>query len=155
MSIAYDVCCLTCNQHTHLGLCSAGHWTFGFASFDVAERARAGEFIIAHHGHDVRIIPDAPDGSAKAEMEIDVEAYKHYAAHKIKVREPAPGRLMAWTQHEPAAGLGSSILEAVGNYALHHKLVEIEQAMPPELLVSKYRVNPAVNAAKIELMGKE
>ena len=155
MSITYDVCCLTCKQHAHIGLCSAGHWAYGYASFDVAGRAVGGEFIVAHHGHDVRIMPDAPDDSTECKPEIDEAAYEQYAAHKLKVREPSPGRLMAWAQHKSAAGLGASILEAIGNYALHHKLVEIEQTVPPELLESKYRVHPTINTAKVVLTGKD
>jgi hypothetical protein len=64
MSIDFDAVCLTCQQSHHLGQQMGGKWSFGFGSNDDPGRASAGEFILKHSDHDLRIYETdfGPDG---------------------------------------------------------------------------------------------
>ncbi len=52
----------------------------------------------------------------------------------------------------PIVGRGGSALEAIGDFAVQSELLDV-RCDPPELVDTKYRLNPKVNAAKLELIG--
>lgn len=160
MSIDFDVVCLTCKKNAHLGQSMAGCISFGFGSTDLEGRATIGEFIFEHLGHDLRIMRDAPDDCVTVPYEAmalepeSLKQYKDFAAHKIAIVKPQQRVFLANSRHadEGINGTGFTVLEAVGDYSLRQKLVDIEMA-PVMALAEEYRVDPKVNAAKVCLTG--
>lgn len=55
MSTDFSVCCHTCLEFKHLGVCGAVGPVFGHAREDEAGRRAAADFIFEHLGHDLRI----------------------------------------------------------------------------------------------------
>lgn len=158
MSVDYDIVCDDCGCKFHLGQISAGLFAFGFSSFDLEGRARIGEFICTHTGHTVRITTDAPENYSEAKITIDEERmteYRERAAHALLVVAGPTRRLAVSCRHEHKIyGTGMSMLEAVGDYAVRRKLVKFE--MEPSLpLDEQYRLDPKVNAAKLQFLGRD
>ena len=56
MSIDYCLVCYSCHMEIHLGQFMAGKWSFGFGTGDRQGDALAGEFIMEHASHMLRIV---------------------------------------------------------------------------------------------------